>query len=162
MSAADVPAADWAQELIREFQDKLTCGLYDAIYRLDDRAVQPLLHAQARACVGAFLQLGTLPTQMPLDEFLQAMRTAGPSQIEIEREGNVIHWTERHQGHCVCPLVTRNVIRLDPKLCICGAEWVRHLFETVTSTQVDVRTLATAATGTQNCCFLITVKGPVA
>jgi hypothetical protein len=158
MSTPETTATDWLQELIRTFQDKLTCGLYDAIYGLEPPAVDTLMRAQARTCVGAFLELGTLRTPMPLDEFLEAMRTAGPSRIDIRREGNVIHWTELHDGKCVCPFVTRNVIRLDPKLCICGAHWVKVLFETVTQTQVDVQTLGTVATGGKNCRFLVTVK----
>ncbi len=160
MSAAEVPAGEWVQVLIREFQDKLTCGLYEAIYGLEQRTVDTLMHAQARSCVGAFLELGTLRTPMTLDEFLEAMRTAGPSRIEIQREGNVIHWTELHEGKCVCPFVMRNVIRLDPKLCICGAHWVKVLFETVAQTQVDVQMVETAATGAKNCCFRVTVKEP--
>ncbi len=158
MSIPETPATDWLQELIRTFQDKLTCGLYEAIYGLEQPAVDTLMRAQARTCVGAFLDLGTLRTPMPLNEFLQAMQTAGPSRIEIRREGNVIHWTELHDGKCVCPFVTRNVIRLDPKLCICGGHWVKVLFETVTQTQVDVETLETVATGSKNCCFRVTVK----
>ncbi len=95
---------------------------------------------------------------MDLDSFLDAMRTAGPSQVEIRREGDVIHWTELHGGQCVCPFVRRRVIRLDPKLCICGAYWVKHLFETVANTPVEVETVETAATGAENCRFRITIK----
>jgi hypothetical protein len=159
MCPPDAPAVDWLQELIRDFQDTLTCGLYEAIYRLEQPGVETLMQAQARTCVGAFLQLGTLPNVMPLDAFLQAMRTAGPSKIDIQQEGDVIHWTEQHNGECVCPFVRRGVVRLDPKLCICGAHWVKCLFETVAQTRVDVETVETVATGAQNCCFRITVKG---
>jgi hypothetical protein len=154
------PAEDWVQELTRDFQDKLTCGLYDAIYQLDQGSVETLMRAQAHSCVGAFLELGTLRTPMSLDAFLDAMRIAGPSQIDIEREGNVIHWSEQHDGQCVCPFVRRGVVRLDPKLCLCGAHWVKELFRTVTHTEVDVEILETAATGARNCSFLITVQGP--
>jgi hypothetical protein len=161
MSPADVPQADWVQQLIRDFQDKLTCGLYDAIYSLDQPNVDTLMRAQARTCVAAFLDLGTLRLPMPLDEFLQAMHIAGPSQIEITRDGDVIHWVEQHRGECACPYVKRGVIRLDPKLCICGGHWAKYLFEAVTQTDVDVEMLDTVATGAQNCAFRITVKGPV-
>ncbi len=158
MSDADVQAAEWVQQLMRDFQDELTCGLYEAIYSLEQPSVEALMQAQARTCVAAFLKFADLRIPMDLDEFLQAMRTAGPSQIEIQRAGNVIHWAEQHHGECVCPFVRRGVVRLDPKLCICGAHWVRYLCKAVTNTDVDVETGETVATGAQNCCFRITVR----
>ncbi|HEX7406111.1 MAG TPA: hypothetical protein VF515_00535, partial [Candidatus Binatia bacterium] len=111
------PAPDWIQNLIRDFQDTLTCGLYEAIYKLDDPSAERLMQAQARTCVGAFLKLSDLRIPMELDEFLHAMRTAGPSQVDIQRQGDVIDWIEQHHGECVCPFVRRKVVRLDPKLC---------------------------------------------
>src|SRR5512140_2248678 len=135
--------AEWVQELMRDFQDSLTCGLYEAVYALDDGSVERLMHAQARTCVGAFLKLSDLRVPMSLDEFLHAMRIGGPSKIDIQRDGDTIEWVEQHQGQCVCPFVRRNVIRLDPKLCICGAHWVQHLFETVAKTRVAVETVET-------------------
>lgn len=150
---------EWVHQLIRDFQDTLTCGLYEAIYQLDDGAVEALMDAQARICVGAFLKISNLRVPMALDDFLQAMRIAGPSLIEIRRDGDLIEWVEQHQGECVCPFVRRKVVRLDPKLCICGAHWVQHLFETVAQTRVAVETLETAATGAQNCHFRIRVQG---
>jgi hypothetical protein len=42
---------DWVQQLIRDYQDTLTGGLYEAIYRLDDRSEPSLsldLDADAR------------------------------------------------------------------------------------------------------------------
>lgn len=158
---ADEPAhADWAQNLIRDYEDKLTCGLWEVIYRLDRPSLDTLMQAQARTCVGAFLQLGTLPQPLPVDDFLQTMRIAGPSQIDIQRNGDVIEWTEVHRGQCVCPHVRREVVRLDPKLCICGAHWVKVLFEVVARTEVEVEMMETVATGAENCRFRITVKGP--
>ena len=38
---------DWVLELIRDYQDKLTCGLYEAIYALDGPSVEGLMRAQA-------------------------------------------------------------------------------------------------------------------
>jgi len=153
--------ADWLQNLIRDYQDKLTCGLWEAVYSLDQPSLDTLMQAQARTCVGAFLELGTLQTPLPLDDFLRAVRTAGPSQIEIQRHGDVIEWTEVHHGECLCPYVKRGVVRLDPKLCICGAHWVKYLLEVVTGTEVDIETVETVATGAQNCRFRITVKEAV-
>ena len=153
------PAEDWIQALVRNFQDKLTGGLYEAIYMLDDRSQDRLMECQAHTCVAAFVNLTGLPVPMDLASFLKAMSTTGPSQVKIEREGNIIHWTELHSGQCVCPFVRRQVIRLDPTLCVCGAYWVQHLFETVANTRVEVETVETVATGSENCRFRITVLG---
>jgi len=149
---------DWVEVLVRDFQDKLTHGLYEAIYQLDDASVDALMEGQARTCVSAFTALAGLQTPMDLDAFLERMRTAGPSRIEIRREGATIYWREQHHGECVCPLVRRSVVRLDPKLCMCGAYWVQYLFQTVTQTAVDVETVTTVATGAEDCTFRITLK----
>jgi hypothetical protein len=156
-SSADQPE-DWVQALMRDYQDKLVSGLYETIYGVEASCLDALMEGQARSCVTAFVELTDLATPMDLDSFLDAIRTAGPSQVDIRREGAVIHWTERHRGECVCPFVRRQVIRLDPKLCICGAYWVKHLFRTVANTEVKVETVETAATGAENCCFRITLK----
>ncbi len=150
---------DWVQQLIRDYQDTLTCGLYEAIYNLDDRCIETLMQAQGRTCAGAFLKLSDLRAPMALDDFLKAMRIAGPSQVEIRRDGDVIEWIEQHQGECVCPFVRRKVVRLDPKLCICGAHWVQHLFESVARTRVEMQTVETVATGAQNCHYRVRVQG---
>jgi hypothetical protein len=117
------------------------------------------MRGQAEACLAAFLKLSALPTPMELDAFLRAMRTAGPSQVDIQREGDTILWTELHRGQCVCPFVRREVIRLHPKLCICGAYWVKYLFRSVANTEVEVETLETVASGAENCRFRITLRG---
>ena len=158
MAETEAPAATWVEDFIRAYQDKLTCGLYEAIYRLDERSVDALMNAQARSCVGAFLDLGSLRVPMALDEFLHAMQIAGPSKIEIQREGNIIHWDEQHQGECACPFVRRGVVRLDRHLCRCGAYWVKHLFETVAQVQVDVEMIGSVATGTRNCSFVVKLR----
>ncbi|MFN8544954.1 MAG: hypothetical protein U0807_12240 [Candidatus Binatia bacterium] len=150
---------DWLTQLMRDFQDRLTCGLYEAIYDLEQPALETLMQAQARTCAAAFLDLTGLKVPQPLDEFLVTMQTCGPSQIEITRDGDVIDWRERHQGECVCPFVRRGVVRLDPKLCLCGAHWVERLFATVTGTKVDVEMVESAATGAQDCRFRITLRG---
>lgn len=152
------PAATWVEDLMRDFQDKLTCGLYDAIYQLDTPVVNRLMRAQARTCTAAFIDLSGLRVPMPLDEFLQAIRIAGPSTVEIERVDDLIHWDEQHAGECVCPFVRRGVVRLDRHLCTCGAHWVKHLIETVTGTPVDVDIVNTVATGSRNCSFVIRVR----
>ena len=160
MTASEGQPPDWVQQLMRDFQDTLTGGLYEAIYKLDRRCVEPLMQAQARTCVAAFLNLSDLRVPMTLDDFLQAMRIAGPSKVDIRRDGDRIEWIEQHQGECVCPFVRRKVVRLDPQLCICGAHWVQRLFETVAHTKVEVETVETAATGAQNCHFRIRVIAP--
>jgi len=151
-------AAEWVENLMRDFQDKLTGGLFETIYKMDDAAVDTLMEGEARTCVSAFIDLTSMSVPMELDAFLDRMQTSGPSKVLIKRDGDVILWTELHQGKCVCPLVTRDVIPLDPKLCICGAYWVKHLFKTAANTEVDVETLETAAQGAENCCFRITIK----
>jgi len=153
-------SAVWVENLMRDFQDRLTCGLYEAIYSLERPAVECLMHAQARTCVGGFLDLSGLRVPMELDEFLRVIRTVAPSQIDIERHGERIEWIERHQGQCICPFVRRAVVRLDPKLCLCGAHWVQVLFEVAARTRVHVETVSTVADSAQDCHFRITLLGP--
>jgi hypothetical protein len=159
MEKSEGQAAEWVQDLMRDFQNKLTCGLYDGIYELDGAPLDTLMDAQARSCVTAFVDMTSMTEPMDIDSFLERMRSSGPSQLDVQREGDVIHWTELHRGECVCPLIRLEVIRLDPKLCICGALWVKHLFRRVTGAEVEIETLETAATGSQNCAFRITLQG---
>lgn len=151
-------AAEWVMNLIRDFQDKITCGLYEAIYDLDGDSLDRVMQGQAHACGAAYVNLYALPGHMELDDFLARISRTGPSQIRIERSGDVIDWTELHQDGCVCPFVKRDVIRLDRKLCICGANWVKYLFEKITDTPVDVEIIETIATGADNCRFQIRLK----
>ena len=158
MTEPQSKAADWVENLIRDYQDKLTCGLFETIYSLDGPALDTVMEGQARTCVGAFLDLTALPIPMEIDGFLEHMRLNGPSKVDIRREGDVIHWNELHHGECPCPYVRRGAIRLDAKLCICGAYWVQQLFEKVTGAPVEVEAVSTVATGAQNCDFRITLK----
>ncbi len=154
-------SATWVETLMRDFQDRLTCGLYEAIYDLERPAVERLMQAQARTCVAAFLDISGLRVPMELDEFLRVICSVAPSQIDIECNGRVIEWIERHEGQCICPFVRRGVVRLDPKLCLCGAHWVQVLFEVAAGTLVRVETVSTVADGAQDCHFRITLLGPV-
>ncbi len=151
-------AAEWVQNMMRDYQNKITRGLFETIYEVDGPCLGSIMEGQAESCVTAFVDLTSLPVPMDLDAFLEHMRTSGASQVKIHREGNVIHWDEFHQGECVCPLIRLDVIRLDAKLCICGAHWIKHLFKVATGTTVEVETVETAATGAQNCTFRITVQ----
>lgn len=149
---------DWVMNLIRDFQDKITCGLYEAVYSLEGEPLEKLMQGQAHACGAAYIKLYGLPDHLELDDFLARIKHTGPSQISIERDGGVIDWTELHQDGCVCPLIKRNVVPLDQKLCVCGANWVKYLFENVTATPVDVEIIETIATGAENCHFQIRLK----
>ncbi len=158
MDATKDTTPGWVMNLIRDFQDKITCGLYEAVYSLEGEPLEKVMQGQAHACGAAYLKLYGLPEKMPLDEFLDRIRYTGPSQIKIERDGDVIEWNELHEGGCVCPLVKRNVIRLDQKLCVCGADWVKYLFEEVAQTPVDIEIMETVATGAENCRFQVRLK----
>lgn len=154
-------AADVSYKLLREYQDKLTCSLYEAIYRLDGASLDTLMEAQSRSCLGVFFDLTAPPSPTDLDSFLDAMRTSGTSQVDIQREGDVIYWTERHQGQCICPFVRLEVVGLDPKLCTCAVHFVQRLFRTLAKTSTTVEMLETVATGAENCRFRVTIqRGP--
>ena len=161
MDKSQGQAADSTHELLREYQDKLTCSLYEAIYRLDGASLDTLMEAQSRSCLGVFFDLTAPPSPMDLDSFLDAMRTAGTSQVDIQRDGDVIYWTEQHQGRCICPFVRLEVVSLDPKLCTCAVHFVQRLFQTLAKTSTTVEMLETVATGAENCRFRVTIqRGP--
>jgi hypothetical protein len=156
MDKQEVEIDESVDEELRCYQDRLTCGLYEAIYDLDDASRDTVMKRQAQTCVAAFLDLAGLPTPMDLDSFRRAMRDAQPIGAEIRKEGNVLHWTQNQRNQCVCPLVQRRAVRLDPKLCVCSAYWVRYLFEEIGHTPVRVEIVETVARGGQTCRFKIT------
>ncbi len=155
MDNRQVEIDESVDEELRCYQDRLTCGLYEAIYDLDDASLDTVMKRQARACVAAFLDLAGLPTPMDLDSFRKAMRGAQSMGAEIKQEGDVIHWTQNQRDRCVCPLVQRGAVRLDPKLCACSAYWVKYLFEEIGHTPVSVEIVETVARGGQTCRFKI-------
>lgn len=150
-------AEDWIQELMRDYQDAITRGVHEGICRLGDEARNTVMEEQARACVAAFVKLYDIPEHEDLDAFLARMRTGGPSKIDIRREGETILWEEQHDGECMCPLVRRNVIRLRPTLCICGAHWLRMVVERHARRPARVELLDSVASGSKNCVFRITL-----
>lgn len=146
------------EKLIRDFQDQITRGTYDGIYSLDARSLDRVMECQASACARAYVELYQISADLDLDGFLAKMEMGGSSKIRITRDGNTILWEELHDGQCMCPLVTREVVRLEPGLCVCAAHWVRNLFERHVRGPVHVEMVDSVAHGNQNCIFRITIE----
>ena len=146
------------EAMLQEYQDKLTHGIYEAIYDLDEASLESIMRCQAHTCLDAFLDFSGVPSRMSLDDLPDALRDAEPLGGEIERKGGVIRWTGNQRGECACPLVRKGVIRLDPKLCDCSKHWVQHLFDRVAHTPVNVEIIETVATGGSACSFEITLR----
>lgn len=148
------------EKAIRDFQDRITEGTFQGIYALDEASRDRVMECQARACVRAFAEVYQIPADLDLEEFLERMRLGGSSKIRIERQGNTLLWEEQHEGRCVCPLVTRGVIPLDAALCGCAIHWLRMLIERHTEGSVHVELLESAAQGSPNCVFRVTLPDP--
>jgi len=148
------------EKLIRDFQDSITRGAYDGIYALDEPGLERVMECQAEACVRAYVDLYEIPAELGLEAFLEQMKMGGSSKIEIRREGNAILFEELHRGRCVCPLVTREVIPLEPRLCRCAVHWLRKLFERHVRGPVHVELVDSAALGSQSCIFRVEIADP--
>ena len=146
------------EAMLQEYQDKLTHGIYEAIYDLDEASLDSIMRCQAHTCVDAFLDFSGVPSRMSLEDLADAVRDVEPLGGDIERMGDVIRWTGNQRGECACPLVRKGVIRLDPKLCDCSKHWVQHLFDRVAHTPVNVEIIETVATGGSACSFEITLR----
>jgi hypothetical protein len=152
------PGADWVEQLMRSFRDKLVGGLYEGVYQLEGEPLHRVMDAQAEACVQAFVALTEIPAGLDFDAFMERMRIAGPSKVELERvSDDELLWRELHRGECVCPHVRQGVIPLDPKLCICGATWVRLLIERHARRAATVTLVESVATGAENCVYRVTL-----
>lgn len=161
---ATEPAAgrDWIEELMRSYRDRLVGGLFEGIYGLEGGALRRVMDAQAHTCVYAFLALADIPAELDFDAFLERMRTSGPSPVRVERtRPDELVWTELHRGECVCPHVRQGVIRLDPRLCLCGETWVRLLVERHARRRADVTLVESVATGAENCVYRIRLGEPL-
>jgi hypothetical protein len=120
------------------------------------------MDAQADTCMQAFVALHDIPADLDLDAFLERMRTTGPSRIMFDRpDADTIVWSELHDGVCVCPHVRQGVVELDPKLCSCGATWVRLLIERHARRHATVSLVESVATGARNCVYRITLGAPL-
>jgi hypothetical protein len=156
------PGADWVERLMAEYRDRLTGGLFAGIYQLEGEPLQTVMDAQADTCMQAFIALHDIPADLDLDAFLECMRTTGPSRIVLDRpDADTLLWNEMHEGVCVCPHVRQGVIALDPKLCSCGATWVRLLVERHARRHASVSLVESVATGAQNCVYRITLGEPL-
>lgn len=159
---ADAPGTDWVEQLMRSFRDKLVGGLYAGLYSLEGEPLQRVMDAQAEACVQAFVALTDLPADLDFEAFLERMRISGPSKVELERaSGDEVLWRELHRGECVCPHVRQGVIPLDPKLCVCGATWVRLLVERHARRAATVTLVESVATGAENCVYRVALGEPL-
>ncbi len=161
MNAPGAPGsgANWVEDLMRTVRDKLVGGLYNGVYQLEGEPLRQVMDAQAEACVSAFLALSDIPARLTLEEFLERMKIAGPSRVVVERSGeDQLLWRELHEGQCVCPFVRQEVIALDPKLCACGATWVRLLVERHARRRADVELLRSVATGSDDCVYRIVLR----
>lgn len=155
--------ADWVEQLMRSFRDRLTGGLYEGIYALEGEPLERVMDAQADACVTGFIALTQIPPELDLPQFLDRMRISGPSQVVVEHvSDDELLWKELHHGECVCPHVRQEIIRLDPKLCLCGATWVRLLVERHAHRAARVELVESVATGAENCIYRITLGEPLA
>lgn len=154
----ETPGADWVEQLMRSFRDKLIGGLYEGVYALEGEPLHRVMDAQAEACVHAFVALAEFPPELDFEAFLERMKTNGPSKIELNRiSGDELVWKELHHGECMCPHVRQEVIPLDPKLCICGATWVRLLVERHARRAATVTLVESVATGSENCVYRVTL-----
>jgi hypothetical protein len=149
---------DPVERILRDFQDRILSGTYEGIYALDERSRESVMECQARSCTRAFVELYQIPEDLDLDAFLAHMETGGSSRIRTRREGHTVLWEELHEGRCICPMVTRGVIPLEPALCRCAVHWLRMLFERHVRGPVHVELLDSAALGDQNCTFRVTIE----
>ena len=155
-------AANWVEDLMHSFRDKLVGGLYAGIYALEPEPLRRVMDAQAEVCVSAFLALSDIPPELNLEQFLERMKIAGPSRVVIERSGeDEFLWRELHAGECVCPLVRQSVIPLDPKLCLCGATWLRLLIERHARRRAEVELQCSVATGNDDCVYKVVLHEPL-
>jgi hypothetical protein len=150
-------AEDPSEKLVRDFQDRIVAGTWDGLRQLDEGARDRVLACQGASCAQAFVSLFQISDELPLDAFLERMRLGGASRIEITRSGDTIRWEELHDGECMCPLVKRGVIALDPSLCRCAVHWLRDLFERRVQGPVRVDLLDSVAHGGRNCVFEVTL-----
>jgi len=150
-------AEDWIEELLRQYQDVVTRGVYEGIYRLDEEARASVLACQGRVCCEEFVKLYDIPADLDLETFFTRMATGGPSRIRIQRDGDTILWEELHEGQCMCPLVKRGVVPLQPELCVCAVHWLRLLIERHARRSAKVELLESVARGSESCVFRVTL-----
>ena len=153
-------ADDPVEELVRHFQDQIVSGTWKGLCGLDEASFDGVMACQATSCAQAYVQLFQIPDTLDLDAFLERMALGGSSKIEFKREGNTILWNEIHGGECMCPLVKRGVVPLEPGLCRCAVHWVRDLVARRVKGPVHVRLLDSVALGSQNCTFEVVVDDP--
>jgi len=155
-------AGEWVEQLQKSFSDRLIGVLFESIYQLDDAQRATMLAGQAEACATGFAALAEIPSSLDFDGFLERMKTAAPGPVRVTKVSpDELLWTEDHRGECVCPHVRTGLIRLDPKLCGCGATWVRILVERHARRRAEVSLEHSVATGASDCVYRIRLGAPI-
>jgi hypothetical protein len=148
---------EFVEDLLRSQQDEIVRSMLDAVLALDEASSQAVLKEMAAGCLARFLRMVDIPVERGLDALLDRMRKAGPERVQISRSGNEIIWRELREGRCMCPLVRRNVVELQPKLCECSKEWTRGLVETFWGAPVEAEIVESVGMGSQDCVFRLTL-----
>ena len=68
---AESSGADWVEELMRNFRDKLVGGLYEGVYALEGEPLRRVMDAQAEVCANGFVALADIPAHLDFDGFLE-------------------------------------------------------------------------------------------
>lgn len=144
---------EFVEELLRSHQDEIVRGLFRGLFALDEPSLDALAREMASACRARFLRVSNMPADLDLDGMLEWFRRAGPERIEISRTGDEIIWREQREGQCMCPLVRRDIVDLDAKMCTCSAEWTRGLVEKFHGGPVTIEIVESVATGSSSCAF---------
>jgi hypothetical protein len=103
---------------------------------------------------------GNEPAEHPLEKAVRDFQdriTAGTFEGIWTLDEASLDRVMECQGRCVCPLVTRGVIGLESGLCRCALHWLRMLIERHVRGPVRVELVESAAGGSADCVFRVTL-----
>jgi len=150
-----------------KYREQVLRGCFEGILGLDEKARDMALRETSRRCLANVVErAGFDPRKInDIDEFIEAWSKAFPGRRNIQRVGDLLQWQFNPPttgAPCPCPFVRDGVIEPSPKLCLCSANWVRHLVEMVTKKPVQVDLIESPlTTGADACRFVVHLKPPL-
>lgn len=146
----------WKAEVCERLKSEWIRGVVAGLDEVDEDTAKKILKRCGEACAKSWLDsYGYDPASYDLDSWIQLTQQLDPGVRSIRRVGNSILYELKHGG-CVCPLVSGNVVRLNPKLCLaCSTNFFEYIFRNITKKPVKVKVVESFATGADKCVFQI-------
>lgn len=149
----------WKTEVCERLKSEWIRGVVASLDEVDEETAKKILKRCGEACAKSWLDsYGYDPASYNLDSWIQLVQQLESGVRIVKKVGDSVLY-ELKPGECVCPLVSGNVVKPTPKLCLtCATNFFEYIFRNVAKRPVKVRCVESYATGSNKCVFQIQLQ----